>query len=104
MDTQTDLTQTPTEMLNIGESLTVDPEQIRAFTRGATYRPKNDGMPWSPFNEDDIARYNVSLRLNDYYLALLRYISKQQGISQQKFIANIVLPALDAELGKLKKR
>lgn len=92
---------TPAPMIS-GENFAVDQAQLRAFTGGAKYRTGNDPMPWSQFDQEEVARYNVSLRLNDYYLSMLRYISKQQGISQQKFMATIILPALEQELEKLK--
>lgn len=102
METQVNPIQPTTERMTSGENLAIDPEKLRAFTAGAKYRTSNDRMPWSRFDQDDVARYNVSLRLNDYYLSMLRYISKQHGVSQQKFMANVILPALENEWDNLK--
>jgi len=102
METHVKPIQPATERLTSSENRVIDPEKLRAFTAGAKYRTSDDRMPWSRFDQDAVARYNVSLRLNDYYLSMLRYISKQHGISQQKFMANIILPALENEWNNLK--
>lgn len=95
MDTQLDPIPTSPAAVLSGETFAIDQKQLRAFTSGAKYRTSHDGMPWSRFNQADVARYNVSLRLNNYYLEMLRYIAKQQGISQHTFMAAIILPALE---------
>lgn len=102
METQVSPIQTTPVPMTSGENFAIDQEQLRAFTGGAKHRTTDDRMPWSRFDQEDVARYNVSLRLNDYYLTLLRYISRQHGVSQQKIMANIILPALEQEWEKIK--
>lgn len=92
----------PVLLTEIG-SLSADPDHAYSFAAGQKKHSIDKNLPWLSCNQEDIARYNVSLRLNDYYLGMLRFISKSHGISQQKFIANIMLPALDHEWENLKQ-
>jgi hypothetical protein len=41
-----------------------------------------------------LPRHNVSVRLNDYQLEILRYLAQQADVSQQKVLNRILIPAL----------
>jgi predicted DNA binding CopG/RHH family protein len=44
-----------------------------------------------------VPKNNVSVRLNDHQLEKLRYLAKARGISQQKIMNEILLPAIEEQ-------
>ncbi len=73
----------------------VDPDALRQFASGAKdHRTSKEPPPWEAHPADAPPRYNASVRLNDHQLAMLRYISEQKDVSQQKVLARILLPAI----------
>jgi len=73
----------------------VDPNALRQFADGAkAHRTQQEPAPWSQFNPDDLPRYSISIRLNEYQLTMLRFIAEQNDMSQQKVLNRIVLPEL----------
>jgi len=74
----------------------VDPSALEAFAAGARHRSGTDEQvpPWEQHDPNEKPRYNVSIRLNEYYLDMLRYVAEAQDISQQKWLQKQLLPVL----------
>ena len=73
----------------------VDPDQLRAFTAGAATHSGDSPMPWEQFDPTDKPKHNVSIRVNDYHLELLRYASQVADQSQGKVLRELVIPELE---------
>ena len=74
----------------------IDPADLEAFAAGARDRQLTDGElpPWEPFDPTAKPRYNVAIRLNDYQLAMLRYLAEARDISQHKLLQRHLIPIL----------
>lgn len=74
----------------------VDLGALEAFAAGAKERrgAESEEPPWAPFDPNEKPRYNVSIRLNDYYLKMLKYLAETQDISQHKILAKQLMPIL----------
>ena len=74
----------------------VDPAALEAFAAGARERQSTEAAvpPWEQHDPNAIPRYNVSIRMNDYELEMLRYLAKVKGISQHKLLSQHVMPLL----------
>ena len=74
----------------------VDPAALEAFAAGAKERRVAEGElpPWERFDPSDKPRYNVAIRLNDYQLAMLRYLAEARDTSQHKLLQKHLLPIL----------
>lgn len=74
----------------------VDPTVLREFAAGAKDHLTHQGPPpWAQFDPKDKPKHNVSIRLNDYQLAILRWAAAEADVSQQKILKRAILPALD---------
>ena len=74
----------------------VDPDALRQFAAGAKDRSTNqESPPWEKHDPDEIPSHNVSVRLNDYQLAMLRYLAQKEDISQQKILNRVLIPAIE---------
>lgn len=74
----------------------VDPDALREFAAGAKeHRTKQEPYSWEAHDPEDVPRHNVSVRLNDHQLEMLRYLAKQDDISQQKVLKKILIPAIE---------
>ena len=51
--------------------------------------------PWQAFEKKAIPRTTFNLRLNDYELALLRWLAEQRDESMQKVAKRVLIPALE---------
>ena len=74
----------------------IDPAALEAFAAGAKDRRVADGElpPWESFDPTDKPRYNVAIRLNDYQLAMLRYLAEARDTSQHKLLQRHLIPIL----------
>jgi hypothetical protein len=74
----------------------IDPAALEAFAAGAKQRRVADGElpPWERFDPGDKPRYNVAIRLNDYQLAMLRYLAEARDTSQHKLLQKHLIPIL----------
>ena len=74
----------------------IDPAALEAFAAGAKERRVAEGElpPWERFDPRDKPRYNVSIRLNDYQLAMLRYLTEARDTSQHKLLQKHLIPIL----------
>jgi hypothetical protein len=77
---------------------TIDKDALRQFAAGAKdHRTDQEPPPWEKYEPDEVPKNNVSVRLNDHQLEKLRYLAKVRGISQQKILNAILLPALEEQ-------
>jgi hypothetical protein len=84
----------PTEAKKSSKS--VDTAALEAFTAGAKDRRQGLGQrPWDEHDQNEAPKHNVSIRLNEYHLEMLRYLSKSMDISQQKILRKHVLPVIE---------
>lgn len=67
-----------------------DPE---TFIAGA----ERDGLeqPWEAWDKKAVPRTTFNLRLNDYELALLRWLAEQRDESMQRVSKRLLIPALE---------
>ena len=74
----------------------IDPAALEAFAAGARERRVAEGElpPWERFDPSDKPRYNVAIRLNDYQLAMLRYLAEARDTSQHKLLQKHLIPIL----------
>ncbi len=80
----------------------VDPGALQEFAAGAKgYRTKQEPPPWEKFDPEEPPKYNVSVRLNDYHMAILRHFAHMEDRSQQKILRSILVPALDEKADEL---
>ena len=72
---------------------TGDREDAAAFIAGA----ERDGpeRPWEAWDKKAVPRTTFNLRLNDYELALLRWLAEQRDESMQKVAKRLLIPALE---------
>jgi hypothetical protein len=74
----------------------VDPDALREFAAGAKeHRTKQEPPPWEQFDPDELPKYSISIRLNDYHMVMLRYLAQQEDRSQQKILRGILIPGLE---------
>jgi hypothetical protein len=79
----------------------VDPNALRQFAAGAKDHRTDQPLPWEAHDPNGPPKHNVSVRLNDYQLAMLRFLSEQADISQQKVINRILVPALEQQVKEI---
>jgi len=74
----------------------VDLAALREFAAGADeHRTKEGPPPWEQHDPEGLPKHNVSVRLNDYHLEMLRYLAQRQDRSQQKVMRDILIPAIE---------
>lgn len=73
-----------------------DPDEVKRFAAGASKR-SSKSRPWDGLDPKDRPTSGLNLRLNEYELAMLRYLSEAKDRSIQKTIKRILVPALEAE-------
>jgi hypothetical protein len=72
----------------------IDQDALKRFAAGASSHSTDQAMPWDEFDPTDKPTLNVSIRLNQYELAILRHLAAQADISQSKILRRITVPAL----------
>ena len=78
----------------------VAPEKIAAFVQG----PPHEGdpeLPWVGLNPKAKPTSGINLRLNEYQLALLRFVAKHEDRSQQRVTKRMLIPALEARVQEI---
>jgi hypothetical protein len=89
------MSQRPFKLPAPQEQPKVDPDALRQFAAGAKdHRTDQEPPPWEAHDPKALPRHNVSVRLNDYQLEVLRYLAQQADVSQQKVLNRILIPAL----------
>lgn len=91
--------QLPSQLKAVPQELPqVAPEDLREFLAGAKdHRSSPEALPWDKFDPEALPRHNVSVRLNDYYMAMLKYLAKELDISQQKVMNRILRPQIEQQ-------
>ena len=80
----------------------VDPDALRQFAAGAKeHRTQQEPPPWEQHDPAALPQHNVSVRLNDYQLEMLRYLAKRSDVSQQKVLNRILIPAIEEQAKEL---
>ena len=80
------------------EAPAVDLSALQAFAAGARDKSLDmeaAGRPWARFDPKDAPKYNVSVRLNDYHLEMLRYVADAQDASQQRILRKQLIPLIE---------
>jgi hypothetical protein len=73
----------------------VDSTALEDFAAGARGRRSNrQPAPWEQYDLNAKPRYNVSIRMNDYELAVLRYLSEVLELSQHRIMHKYLVPLL----------
>lgn len=78
----------------------VDPAALQAFAAGAREKSLDVpgeavNPPWSQFDPKAVPKHNVSVRLNDYHLEMLRYLSESLDNSQQRILRKHLIPIIE---------
>ncbi len=67
-----------------------------AFITAANAVPSDPaGPPWEGLEKKAVPRTTFNLRLNEYELALLRWLAEQREESMQKVAKRVLIPALE---------
>lgn len=80
------------------EAPEVDLSALQAFAAGAKEKSlelEAAERPWAKFDPKDAPKYNVSVRLNDYHLEMLRYVADAQDTSQQRILRKNLIPLIE---------
>lgn len=98
--------QLPSQLKAVPQELPqVAPDELREFLAGAKdHRSSPEALPWDKFDPEALPRHNVSVRLNDYYMAMLKYLAKQSDVSQHKIISRILIPGLQQQTREIGDR
>ena len=75
------------------ETLPVDPKALEAFAAGA--KTRQGQRPWDQHDKKARPRHNVTVRLNDHHLEMLRYVAETLEVSQHKLLAKHLLPVIE---------
>jgi hypothetical protein len=73
--------------------LKVNPGELQAFAAGA--RDRLGQRPWDEHDPKAPPRHNVSVRLNDYHLAMLQYVAETMDTSQQRVLRKQLIPTIE---------
>ena len=74
----------------------VDKDALRQFAAGAKDHRADHAPPWERYAADEVPRYNNTVRLNDHQREQLRFLAEVRGMSQQKVLNEILIPAIAA--------
>lgn len=73
----------------------VDIATLQAFAAGAKERSMAQGKPWERHDPKALPKHNVSVRLNDYQMEILKYVAEALDMSQQKVLRKHALTTLE---------
>jgi len=80
------------------EAPEVDQAALQAFAAGAREKSlevETADRPWGKFDKKAAPKYNVSVRLNDYHLEMLRYLAEAHDTSQQRVLRKQLIPLIE---------
>jgi hypothetical protein len=75
------------------EEVKVDPAALEAFAAGA--KERQGQRPWAQHDPQAPPRHNISVRLNDHHLEMLRYIAEALDTSQHKLLRKHLVPVIE---------
>jgi hypothetical protein len=56
-------------------------------------------FPWSNYNKKSVKKKVFNLKINDYYLEVIRHLSNpEEGISMQNIVQEIIIKELDKRI------
>ena len=73
----------------------VDPEKVAVFVQGTLHEEDPD-LPWGGLDPKAKPTRGINLRLNEYQLALLRFVAEHEDRSQQQVTKRMLVPSLEA--------
>jgi len=80
----------------------IDKTIVQQFSQDINSRNiQDDNYPWKQLDANQSPIHGINLRLNDYELALIRFLAKSEDRSQQKIIRKLLIPALEEGVKKL---
>ena len=78
----------------------VGPDKVAAFVKGSTGKADPD-LPWVGLDPKAKPTSGINLRLNEYQLALLRFVAEHEDRSQQQVTKRMLIPALEAKVQEI---
>lgn len=82
-----------------GSPSDIDITALEAFAAGAKEKDLASGepeqRPWNKFDPTETPRHSVSMRLNNYHLEMLRYLSEKTDNSQHKILRKHLIPVIE---------
>lgn len=81
-----------------------DTRAVEQFAAGANTRTVEvppTHHPWDGLDPKAKATSGINVRLNDYELALLRFVAESDDRSIQKTIKRLLIPAIESEAQRL---
>ena len=84
----------PDPKRDVKSDLMIDTDQLEAFAAGAKEH-KGGHRPWDKHDPKALPKHNVSVRLNDYHLEMLRYLAEAMDMSQQKLLRKHIVPVIE---------
>jgi len=83
-----------------GASPEVDLAALEAFAAGAraSLEPlaDPDTPPWAGYDRHAPAKITLSIRVNDYHLAMIRHLAEQGDTTQNRLLRRLLLPEIEA--------
>jgi hypothetical protein len=84
------------ERVKGGTSRTQQSDSVDAFIAAANEPSAPSGQrPWEGLDKKAVPRTTFNLRLNDYELALLRWLAERREESMQKVAKRTLIPVLE---------
>lgn len=78
----------------------VDLTALEAFAAGARVvaapLADPDTPPWAGYDPSARPKYTLSLRVNDYHLAMIRHIAEREDTTQNRLLRRLLLPEIEA--------
>ena len=78
----------------------LDPKAVEQFASGAGTRSL-ETLPWAALDPKAKPTSGINLRLNDYELAVLRFLAEAEDRSIQKTIKRLLMANAEAEAKRL---
>ena len=84
-----------------GAAHVVDLAALEAFAAGARSGPAPlvdpATPPWAGYDPSARPQYTLSLRVNDYHLAMIRHLAATQDTTQNRLLRRLLLPLIEAQ-------
>lgn len=78
----------------------VDLSALEAFAAGARSGlaplADPDTPPWAGYDRNAPAKITLSIRVNDYHLAMIRHLAEQGDTTQNRLLRRLLLPEIEA--------
>ena len=75
-------------------------EKLTAFIQGTLHEGAPE-LPWVGLDPKAKPTSGINLRLNEYQIALLRFVAKHEDRSQQHVTKRMLIPALEARVQEI---